>query len=256
MKTPHSSAKILPCPHAYRAPGLVNSVTALATRALVLLVLSAPMATQAAVVRGSFSGTLFSGFDSGPGPGGYFGAGGDLADLPITGTFRYDTTRVPAASQSGSNFATYSDPGFSTDFLAFSLTINGRTYRYGNFAAAPGIQVIDLIDDTDQLQFDYQRFGNSDDEALSLRFISAIDFLSGTGVPENFDFTAGGVGLNPVGTFSFSLVNGDSASGSFTIDRSSARVQPVPETPVLPLVALGLAAVATTSRRRVSGGPA
>jgi hypothetical protein len=201
----------------------------------------------AVVVTGGFSGQIFSGFDFGTDPAGFFGAGVDLENLPITGTFRYDTAQVPPPSSTGANFAIYSDPTFSTDFLDFSVTINGRSYTFGAFDALPGIQTIDLIDNTDQLQFDYQRFGIDDTESLTLRFISDIDFLSGTGVPTQFNFVASGIGLTPGGFFSFDRANGDSVSAAFSIDSGFAQVVPEPAT--LSTLALGLLAIIALRRR-------
>lgn len=220
-----------------------------ATTSLVLLAALWMAPAQAVVVTGGFSGQIFSGSDFGSDPAGFFGAGSDLEDLPITGTFRYETTEVPSPpSSSGPNFATYSDPAFSTDFLDFSVTINGRTFTFGALAAAPGIQSIEVIDNTDQLSFDYQRFGLDASESLALRFISDLDFLTGTGVPTQFNFVASGDGLTPGGTFSFDLANGDFASASFTIDSGFARAQ-VPEPPVLGIVAAGLVGLAVARRR-------
>jgi hypothetical protein len=207
------------------------------------------MPSHALIVEGGFAGTIFSGFDLGGGPGGFFGAGTDLEDLPITGTFRYDTANVPPGTPSAPNSVLYSDPSFSTDFLALSVTINGRTYSFGALAAPPGIQSIEVTDDTDQLQFDYQRFGLGESEAITLRFISDIDFLTGTGVPTAFDFVASGIGLTPGGTFSFDLANGDSAFASFTLDTGFARAL-VAEPPASTLAALGLLAIFALLRRR------
>ena len=105
-----------------------------------------------------------------------------------------------------------------------------------------------MIDNTDQLQFDFQRFGVSFDEAISLRFISAIDFLTGTGVPTEFTFVPGGVGLFPTGSFSFDLPNGDFASARFDIDGGFARLA-VPEPSALSLVCLSLLAIVAMRRR-------
>jgi hypothetical protein len=201
----------------------------------------APHAT-AVVVSGGFSGTIFQGSDFSSDPAGYFGAGADLSDLPIVGTFRYDTDKVPPASSSGANSAIYSDPAFATDFLVFSVTISGRRYEFGTLSAPPGLQSIDLIDNTDQLQFDYQRYATDATEAISLRFISDLDFLNGTGVPTSFGFSASGVGLTPGGSFSFDLPNGDFASASFSIESGFA--QPVPETSSRLSLMLGLLALA------------
>jgi hypothetical protein len=218
---------------------------------VVTLMLSASwsLPARAVLVTGTFSGQIFSGSDFGVDPAGYFGAGTDLTDLPITGTFRYDTTRVPLASSSGGNSALYSDPTFATDFLELSVTINGRTYTLGGLAAPPGIQSLEVIDNTDQLAFDYQRFGVDASEALGLRFISDLDFLVGTGVPTQFNFIASGVGLTPGGTFSFDLPDGSFASASFAIDSGFA-VAAVPEPSTLASVILGLIVLATARRTR------
>jgi hypothetical protein len=205
----------------------------------------------AVVVTGGFSGQIFSvGGDSSD----YFGTGGDLQNQAITGTFRYDTAEVPPPRSSGTNFAIYDDPTFSTDFLDFSVSINGRSYTFGAISAAPGIQSIEVIDNTDQLSFDYQRFGMDDSESLTLRFISDIDFLTGIGVPTQFDFTASGAGLPNTGTFSFDRANGDSVAASFSIDSGFARVQQVPEPATLGTVAMGLLGIATLGRRRSRPG--
>ena len=220
--------------------------------AWVVLAAAWSLPAQAVVVTGGFSGQVFSGSDSlGSGPGGFFGAVNDLVNLAITGTFRYDTAQVPPPSSSGADFAVYSDPTFSTDFLDFTITINGRSYVFGAFPAAPGIQTIEVIDNPDQLLFDYQRFGVGGSESLSLRFISDLDFLAGNGVPTQFDFIASGVGLTPGGSFSFDLLNGDFASASFTIETGSARVEAsVPEPGTLTLIGITLAGFALRRRKR------
>jgi hypothetical protein len=202
----------------------------------------------AAVVTGGFSGEIFGGSDFGSSPAGFFGAGADLTGQRITGTFRYDTAQVPAGQPMPPNEVVYQDPTFNTHFLDFTVTINGTTYTFGTFPTAPGIQSIDVIDNTDQLQFDFQRFGVNFDEAISLRFISAIDFLTGTGVPTEFTFVPGGVGLFPTGSFSFDLPNGDFASARFDIDGGFARLA-VPEPRGLSLGALALLAVIAMRRR-------
>jgi hypothetical protein len=227
---------------------MLRTASSIVFSALVAVAAIWPMPAAAVLVTGGFSGQIFQGSDFGSDPGGYFGAGFDLTDLPITGTFRYDTKEVPPPSSTGANFATYGDPTFATDFLDFSVSINGRTYTFGTFPANPGIQTIEVIDNTDQLQFDYQRFGIGVSESLALRFISDIDFLTGIGVPTHFDFTASGVGLTPGGTFSFDLPNGDFASASFTIDRGFARAT-LPEPAMLGMVALGLLGIAAVRRR-------
>lgn len=214
----------------------------------VVLAASWTLAAHATLVTGGFSGQIFSGFDLSSGQG-FFGLGDDLEDQPISGTFSYDTAEVPPPSSQTSNSATYSDPTFSTDFLHFSVTINGRTYTFGGFAAPPGIQSIDVIDNTDQLQYDYERFGLTDSESITLRFISDLDFLSGTGVPTHFDFVASGIGLTPGGSFSFDRANGDFASASFTIEQGFARAAGLPEPGTLGIVAAGWLALAGVRRR-------
>jgi hypothetical protein len=213
----------------------------------IMIALCSPHA-GAAVVTGGFSGEIFGGSDFGSGPAGFFGAGIDLSGQRIAGTFRYDTAQVPAGQPIGANEVLYQDPTFNTQFLDFTVTINGTTYTFGSFPTAPGIQSIDVIDNTDQLQFDFQRFGVNFDEAISLRFISAIDFLTGTGVPTEFTFVPGGVGLFPTGSFSFDLPNGDFASARFDIDGGFAQLA-VPEPPALAIVALALLAIGTIRRR-------
>jgi len=213
----------------------------------IMIALCSPHA-GAAVVTGGFSGEIFGGSDFGSGPAGFFGAGIDLSGQRITGTFRYDTTQVPAGQPTPPNEVVYQDPTFNTQFLDFTVTINGTTYTFGTFPTAPGIQSIDVIDNTDQLQFDFQRFGVNFDEAISLRFISATDFLTGTGVPTQFDFVPSGVGLFPTGTFSFDLTNGDFAFASFDIDGGFARLA-APEPSTLGIVALALLGIAGLARR-------
>jgi hypothetical protein len=209
--------------------------------------------SRAALVTGGFSGEIFGGFDFGSAPGGFFGAGIDLDGLPITGTFSYDTANVPPPDTTTLE-TIYEDPTFSTDFLKFTVTINGRTYTFGEFAAPPGIQRIGIIDNTDQLQFDYQRFGIGANESISLRFISDVDFLTGTDVPTHFDFVASGVGLFPTGSFDFDLPNGDFVSARFSIDSGFARVAAVSEPATLGTLALGLLGLAAVRRRSTQGG--
>jgi len=211
---------------------------------------------SAVVVSGEFSGTIFQGSDFSSDPAGYFGAGSDLSGLPIVGTFSYDTAQVPPASSSGPNWAIYSDPAFSIDFLDFSVTILGRRYDFGTLSAPPGLQSMDIVDNTDQLQFDYQRFAIDATEAINLRFISDLDFLTGTGPPLSFHFMASGVGLTPGGSFSFELPNGDFASASFSISSGFAR--PIPEPSSQLLVMLGLVALAGARMRarKLSAGAA
>jgi hypothetical protein len=213
---------------------------------VVIAICSAP--AGAAIVTGGFSGQIFSGFDFGGGPSGFFGAGIDLDGQRIDGTFRYDTAQVPPGTPISANHVVYQDPAFSTQFLDFTVTINGRTYTFGTFPTAPGIQSIEVIDNTDQLQFDFQRFGIDFSEAISLRFISATDFLTGTGVPTQFDFIPNGIGLFPGGTFSFDLPNGDFAFASFDIDGGFARLA-VPEPATLGIVAIAVLGIAWLRRR-------
>ena len=209
---------------------------------LTLVVTIWSVSANAVIVTGGFSGTIFSGSDLSGGAG-YFGVGSDLDNQPITGTFRYDTAQVPAGIPSGPEVI-YRDPAFATDFLDFTVTINSRTYEFGVFPTAPGIQSISVIDNTDQLQYEFQRFGVNFAESISLRFISDLDFLSSTDVPTNFDFVASGIGLFPSGSFAFDLPNGDSAAASFDIATGFARVLPEPGTlSTLALALLGLMAV-------------
>jgi hypothetical protein len=226
---------------------MLRTTSSIVSVLVVFLAATCALPAGAVVVTGGFSGQIFLGSDFGSGPGGFFGAGSDLDNQPIIGTFRYDTAQVPPPSSTGPNFAIYSDPTFSTHFLDFSISINGRSYMFGAFPALPGIQSIEVIDNTDQLIFDYQRFGIGASESLALRFISDIDFLTGTGAPTQFDFTASGVGLTPGGSFSFDLANGDFASGSFSIESGFARAQ-VPEPATLSTVALALLGVAALRR--------
>lgn len=217
--------------------------------AFVVLAAAWSLPSPAVVVTGGFSGQIFLGSDFGD----YFGAGIDLTDQPITGTFRYDTLEVPPPSSTGPNFAVYSDPTFSTDFLQFTISINGRSYAFGALPAGPGIQSIEVIDETDQLLFDYQRFGIDASESISLRFISDLDFLTGTAVPTEFDFLASGVGLTPGGTFAFDLPTGGFASASFTIDSGFARVAAVPEPSSLYTVVLAIVLGVRALLRRRAG---
>jgi hypothetical protein len=225
---------------------LRTASSVVAKLAFAVLAASWSLPAPAVVVTGGFSGQIFLGSDFGD----FFGTGGDLADQPITGTFRYDTLEVPPASSTGANFAIYSDPTFATDFLDFTISINGRTYAFGAVPAPPGIQSIEVIDDTDQLLFDYQRFGIGASESIALRFISDIDFLTGTAVPTEFDFLASGIGLTPGGTFSFDLPTGAFASASFTIDTGFARVATVAEPSSLYTVALAIVLGAGALLRR------
>jgi hypothetical protein len=208
------------------------------------------LAANATIVKGGFSGEIFSGFDFGSAPGGFFGAGTDLDGQPITGTFTYDTAKVPPPQTSGLE-TIYRDPAFATDFLDFTVTVNGRTYAFGEFPTLPGIQSISVIDNTDQLQYDFERFAVADNEAITLRLLSDLDFLTGTGVPTHFDFVASGVGLFPGGSFNFDRANGDSAFASFSIDTAFARAV-VPEPGTLGIVAFGLFGLAGLRRRHGS----
>jgi hypothetical protein len=127
--------------------------------------------------------------------------------------------------------------------------VNGRTYTFGTFPTTPGIQTLEVFDNTDQLIFGYQRFGIDFSEVMSLRFISAIDFLTSTAVPTSFDFTASGIGLFPVGFFEFDLPNGDSVDARFSIDSGFARIAGVAEPGTLGTVAISLLGLAVLRRR-------
>ena len=213
---------------------------------VVALAIACSLPANAVVVNGGFSGEIFSCCGD---PTGFFGTGGDLDGLPITGTFTYDTAKVPPPQTSGPE-TIYSDPTFSTDFLRFTVTINGRTYTSGQVPLSPGIQSISVINNTDQLQIDSERLGVNASETLSLRFISDVDFLSSTQIPTQFDFVASGVGLNPVGFFAFELPNGDAADARFSIATGFARELQVPEPATLSIVSLPLIGLAALRSRR------
>ncbi len=228
---------------------------------------------DAVLVLGTYEGVITSGIDGTDEFG--FGPFASLAGIPINGTFAYDTAQVPPSScPLALGAGCYESEGLLS-WLTMSLTVNDATFTIGENDTADHFQQILVSDENvvgiESLQiFTIENRGSFDgptfrDETAFLRisFGSDVqDVLDGATVPQNFTFTPG-TSDPTFGNFLISdnitdLVTGSvtvlhSALGEFSLSQVTASTVAVPEPGTLPLLALGLIAIATMGRRGLIG---
>lgn len=200
------------------------------------LALFTPLAANAVVVDGSFSGVLTSGTDT---SGVFETAGSDLTGQSLTGTFTYDTSLL-----SGPVAETYSGTGLGA--ITATITINSVTYTFTDQTSSS------LYLDTGASEITVQN-AQSQGGVNESFYLDASDFLtpfitSGDPTQQNFVAPVSDPFFSSDGTFLISDP-GANAYGYFTLTALSASVE-VPEPGSLLLVAIGAGATITAKKRR------
>ncbi len=199
---------------------------------------AATSGADAAMVYGSFSGTVASGTDV----SGYFvgaaNAGQTLADATVSGTFAYDDA-MPMGD--GQGFAiTIAGVGFS------------QTYSFGGVAAQTASLSVEGGSDPDYFSLSLERTDAtaSDGEAISLS-LDGTEFLAANGIPSAFTFQNAAATNNGVLTVSRLSAGIDfSAFLSITNVTAATPVSPIPEPSGWALMIAGFGITAGVLRRR------
>ncbi len=196
-------------------------------------------ASWAAVVMGSFAGTVYEGADG----RGQFGApGADLANAAISGTYAYDTALlasvVTGTVNTGSGVA---------GALQVTISIGGQSYTFdGNLGVA-----VALDSGSGELDLSSSNLTSGDVyDSFLLGFVPVSSVVTGTNLAQGFSTASLATSLG-----SFVIAGGEATNGNFTIDSVSQSVvaSAVPEPVSLALLLPAVAgAAAARYRRQVS----
>jgi hypothetical protein len=224
---------------AYR---MSHKIIALVVGALCL----GPVAAQATIVTGSFSGSMSYGTDS----TGAFGADGGVLDGDaITGTFTYNTSLFSQVVSDGTNTAT----GTGLGALTVTITINGSSYTFTDQTSSSIFLDDGSVSGNNEMTLNtlnqQSGGGSTVDESFALDANDPIfPFLTGTDLVQSFTdspFTSSGA---------FQILdtgpNAD-AGGSFSIDTLTLDgAQAAPEPASLALLLVGLGGITVGRMRR------
>jgi hypothetical protein len=219
-----------------------NKFIALGIGALLL----APVAAQATIIDGSFSGTMTDGTDT----SGIFNepSSTDLTGDTVTGTFVYDTTLFTGTPIGTTE--TYTNT--STGALTVTLTINGVSHTFTDSASSSI-----FLDSSGTSEVTYSANahsvvgGTTINDTFELDVIDPGDpFVTSTSLNQSFS-TSDAITL----TGQFSIIDANpllQASGDFTLDTLSQAPAPTPtpEPASLALLAIGLGGVLGMRRKR------
>lgn len=209
----------------------MNRKTAMAAAMILLL---SPMAAHAAIVTGTFAGTLDG---SSMNTSGVFGAPSNLNGAGITGTFKYDTGLLSSAITGTKNNATGS-PGA----LTVAVTINGIIFTFTD----PTMSNVYLDTGASDIMFGNTKSVGSTYETFSLDASSLPAFILSTDLAaQNF------IKANPLNsTGSFSIADSvASASGNFTLTSITASTS-VSEPASAVLLIMGVTGIAAGRMRK------
>jgi hypothetical protein len=195
--------------------------------ALALLAVTAPV--QAAIVDAVFDGTIYNSF----------GAGGlGAVDIPISGTFQYDTMSYAYSPASTSYMSIFAPTSSNAMSITETSTLGTYAFTYSRNQA--------LATEKFQINFGASQSASLPENYTSIDVIFPDDVFALGNVPESFSAI-----LPPYQGSSETYVNG----GAYDFYVSEVDASPVPLPPALPLFAtglLGLGAIRCRRGRKIS----
>ena len=209
------------------------------TIALALGLLLLPVASHAALVTGSFTGTIDSGFDT----TGVFGdPETDLGGAAITGSYVYDSSLFTQIVDPSTNNAT----GTGLGGLTVTLTIGGGSHIFSD-ATSSSIYL-----DTGASEITLQSANNPDANTSEIFYLDALDvlnpFVLSTDLLQSFSALSPAISS---GTFTINNLGPDAvATGSFTV--TSLAQEAIPEPYGIALFLTGLAGLSVGRKRRMA----
>jgi hypothetical protein len=206
--------------------------------ALASVLLLGPVAAQASVIDGMFSGTIDNGTDT----TGVFGApGANLTGDAVTGTFTYNTALLSQVVSGSQNTAT----GTGLGALTVTVTVNGMSHTFTD----PTSSSVFLDDSASEVTL---ASANSTGGKAENFFLDASDpitpFISST------DLTAPFSTVDPFTSNGTFTINDPGAVASAAFMLGTLSVQLAPEPAGLAVLLVGLGGIFALGRTRRQAG--